>query len=57
MVVGLTTDVFVGLRDNSRWFLRFDLVELGIEDVLDALVGVNPGRQSPTAGSLETSLP
>jgi hypothetical protein len=44
MVVGLATDVFVGLRDNGRWFFKLDLIELGIEDVLDALVGVNTGR-------------
>ena len=56
MIVGLTTDVFVGLGDNGRWFFRLNLVELGIEDVLDALVGVNTGRKSPTAGSFQTIL-
>jgi hypothetical protein len=44
MVVGLATDVFVGLRDNGRWLFRLDLIELGIDDVLDTLVGMNTGR-------------
>ena len=56
MVVGLTTDVFVGIRDNGRWFFRLDLVEFGIEDVLDAFVGVNTGWQSPAASSFQTIL-
>jgi len=41
MVVGLATDVFVGFGDKCRWFFWLDLVELGIENVLDAFVGVN----------------
>ena len=56
MVVGLATDVFVGLGDNGRWFFRLDLIELGIEDILDALVGVNAGWQSTAAGSFEALL-
>ena len=56
MVVGLATDVFVGFGDNGRWFFKLDLVELGIEDVLDTLVGVNTGWQSPAAGSFEAVL-
>ena len=54
MIVGLATDVFVALGDNGRWFFRLDLVELGIEDVLDAFVGVNAGRQSTAARSFQT---
>ena len=56
MVVGLATDVFVGLRDNGRWFFKLDLIELGIEDILDTLVGVNASWQSPAAGSFEAVL-
>ena len=56
MVVGLATDVFVGLGDNGRWFFELDLVELGIEDVLDALVGVNAGRKSTAAGGFQAIL-
>jgi hypothetical protein len=56
MVVGLATDVFVGLGNNGRWFFQPDLVELGIKDVLDTLVGVNADRQSTAAGSLQTIL-
>ena len=56
MVVGLATDVLVGLKDNGRWFFKLDLIELGIEDILDALVGVNAGRQSPAACSFQTVL-
>ena len=53
MVIGLTADVFVGLWDKSRWFLRLDLVELGIQDVLDALVGVNAGAKRSAAGGFQ----
>ena len=53
MVIGLTADVFVGLWDKSRWFLRLDLVELGIQDVLDALVGVNAGGKRSAAGGFQ----
>jgi len=58
VIIGLATDVLVALLgDNGRWFFRLDLVELGIEDVLDALVGVNAGRQSTSACSFEAILP
>jgi hypothetical protein len=57
MIVGLATDVFVALGDNGRWFFKVNLVELGVEDVLDALVGVDAGRQSTAAGSFQTILP
>ena len=42
-----------GRRDGSR-FLGVDLVELGIQDVLDPLVGVDARRKSTTTGSFET---
>jgi hypothetical protein len=45
MIVGLATDVFVVGWDNSSRFFGFDLVELGIEDILDPLVGVNASRK------------
>ena len=56
MVVSLATDVFVGLGNNGRCFFGLDQVELGIQDVLDALVGVNTGRKSTAAGSLQALL-
>ena len=56
MVVGLATDVFVGLGDSGRWFFRLELVELSIQDILDALVGVNTGRKSPVTGGLQALL-
>lgn len=56
MVVGLATDVFVGLGDSGRWFFGLDLVELGIQDVLDALVGVNAGHKSTVTGGLQALL-
>lgn len=54
MIVGLATDVFVALGDNGRWFFKLNLVELGVEDVLEALVGVDAGRQSTAASSFQT---
>jgi hypothetical protein len=57
MIVGFSTDVLVALGDNGRWFFKLNLVELGIEDVLDAFVGVNASRQSTAARSFQTILP
>ena len=56
MVIGLATDVFVGLGNNGRCFLRLDLVELGIQDVLDAPVGVNASRKRPATGGFQALL-
>ena len=56
MVVGLATDVFVGPWDKARWFFGLDLVEPGIQDVLDALVGVNTSRKRPATGSFQALL-
>jgi hypothetical protein len=53
MVVGLATDVFVAIGDNGRGLVDLDLVELGIQDVLDALVGVDAGRERATAGGFQ----
>jgi hypothetical protein len=56
MVVGLATDVCVGLGDQGRCFFGLDLVELGIQDVLDALVGVNIESNRPATGGLQALL-
>ena len=56
MIVSFATDVFVVGWDNSSRFFGFDLVELGIEDILDSLVGMNASRKSATTGSFETFL-
>jgi hypothetical protein len=56
MVVFLATDVFVASGDDGRGFFELDLVELGVEDVLDTLVGVDAGRKGPAASSLQAFL-
>jgi hypothetical protein len=56
MIVGLATDVFVVGWDNSNRFFGFDLVKLGIEDILDSLVGINASRKGAATGSFETLL-
>jgi len=56
MIVGLDTDVLVVGWDNSSRFFGFDLVELGIEDILDPLVGMNASRKGAATGSFETLL-
>lgn len=47
---------FRGRWDSGRGFFGLDLVELGIEDVLDPLVGENAGRQGTTTGGVQAVL-
>jgi len=56
MIVGFATDVCVAGWDNSSRFFGFDLIELGIEDILDSLVRVNASRKGAATGSLKTFL-
>ena len=42
--------------DNGSRFFGLDLVEPGIEDVLDSLVRVNASRKSTATGGFETIL-
>jgi hypothetical protein len=52
----LATDVFVAVWDNGRRFFGLDLVELSVEDVLDAFVGDNASRQGAATGGLQAVL-
>ena len=57
MIVGLATNVFVSFGDNGRWFFELDLVELGIQDVLDALVGADASGKSILDAKLDQVEP
>jgi len=46
----------VALWDNGRRFFGLDLVELSVEDVLDALVGDNASGEGAATGSLQAIL-
>jgi len=46
----------VGGWDRGKGFIGFDLIELGVQDVLDALVGVDPHGKGAATGRLETLL-
>jgi len=54
MIVGLATDVLVVGWDSSSRLFGLDLIELGIEDVLDTLVGVNASRKGAPTGGFKT---
>jgi len=56
MIVGFATDVFVAFRDNGRRFFGFNLVELGVEDILDAFVGDDARWEGAATGSLQAVL-
>lgn len=56
MVVGFATDVLVILGDDGRRFFGLDLVELGVENVLDALVGDYASWQSAATGGFQALL-
>ncbi len=54
MVIGLATDVGVGSERSGGGFFRLQLIELGGEDIFDALVGTDTGGKSTSAGCFET---
>ena len=61
MVIFLPTNVFVSRWDNGRRFVEsgtlWVLVELGVEDVLDALVRVDAGPKGAVARRFQAILP
>jgi hypothetical protein len=56
MIIGLATNVFVSRWDNGWGFVELELVELGIQDVLDALVRTDAGRESTTASCFQATF-
>ena len=53
MIVLLATNVFVSRWDNSGGFFELELVELGVQDVLDALVRIDASRKSAAASRFQ----
>ena len=49
MVIGFAPDVGMGGERSGRGFVGRHLVELGIQDIADALVGTDTGRQGAAA--------
>ena len=56
MIVLLTTNVFVGRWDKGRRLVNLELVEFGVQDVLDALVRIDASRKSAAASRFQAIL-